>query len=29
MAFRGLTAEQIVKRYYTGVEITRLPPTYP
>jgi stage II sporulation protein D len=23
MAFRGLTAEQIVKRYYTGVEITR------
>jgi stage II sporulation protein D len=29
MAFRGLTAEQIVKRYYTGVEITRLPPTGP
>jgi len=29
MAFRGLTAEQIVKRYYTGVEITRLPPAYP
>ena len=29
MAFRGLTAEQIVKRYYTGVEITRLGPTRP
>jgi stage II sporulation protein D len=27
MAFRGLTAEQIVKRYYTGVEITRVTPT--
>jgi stage II sporulation protein D len=27
MAFRGLTAEQIVKRYYTGVEITRVAPT--